>query len=782
MKRLGLAYAMLMIGCANKPCETTSQCGSGEVCAAATCQALSCSSTYFAVDPSNGNCRPLPACGNRDDVRGWASCDDPCRSQGENSCIADVRCQPSYDTESDNSCAKSGSNVPVDEFGGNPCGGSRNFVGCRANPMRVDPCAGLGEDACNADSRCTGSDIGGSGSGCACPPGGVCNCPFEGDNSVTWECRLKTCGDYASDGECKQHSECSDNPNAQPVFNGVAEGVPIDAGVQPTGAADQPFFGCFEKGFGSCLGMDQSTCLQHSECHPVGGPGYCAPGASCASSGGKYFFCEPDDGLQRCNGDSDCGGDQRCNNTEQCAPPVSGTGGVGFVSGGTPIPDGLTTSDAPLAPACPGLCVPKGCTGDGEARCVGDPSCEPIYILSCSPYGGGGEDFAAPSCSGGGGALPANTDGSLIAGSCGGPCEPSFTQCTDRTIGSVVDPEKSVLVRDPQVIDAPMFAFVNVMAALAGNQDPAVFVTSWLNQIGQDVTVEGKTAALRPLATSYMATWPHRADGQLDIGKLGFQVTSLSNRIDLAGSHDCGEARITYALNSGVTDRRHRMTVIVELKQPDDGAGCSIIANQWIALSRAQSDTLLFGVASIYQPLLAPAHLGQVRTNEFLVGEQDPTLPLTPWELREWHLGADGGLHLALSKQALDPNAVGTADFANWMAANVNGIDAQQVTIPEAFLAVTSSEDGSRISLQSLAQTQDLTVPETALNSMACAGCHTTETNSAFAHVGERFNGSGRAKISDFLLKQLPIRGNLLFKIGQGRLTPASRAIAKPVH
>ena len=52
-----------------------------------------------------------------------------------------------------------------------------------------------------------------------------------------------------------------------------------------------------------------------------------------------------------------------------------------------------------------------------------------------------------------------------------------------------------------------------------------------------------------------------------------------------------------------------------------------------------------------------------------------------------------------------------------------------------------------------------------ALDKMACAGCHTTEFNTAFAHVAERFKGQGAAHISEFLRKELPHRAYHLFNV-----------------
>jgi hypothetical protein len=333
-------------------------------------------------------------------------------------------------------------------------------------------------------------------------------------------------------------------------------------------------------------------------------------------------------------------------------------------------------------------------------------------------------------------------------------------------------------LRQPSVVDNAAFAFPTVMGQIAGGKDAAVFVDAWLSQLGANLTVGDKQAAARPKAAAYLQAVPRLPDGRLDLNALGFQTTSLSNRIDLAGPSDCGEARITYALGGGLTDRRHRMTVIVELKQPDDGARCATVASRWIALGRLDGDALTAAVQAIYAPLLSPQHLGQVRTNEFLVGPDDGSL--VAWELREWRLGTDGALHLALSKQAVDGSVSSTAPFIDWLAQNNTAVLAQQVTIPDAFLAVTSSEDGSRIPFDATVSVSDALA--NSLNRMACAGCHTTEFNTAFAHVAERFGGSGRAQISEFLRGELPHRGQHLFQVGLGRLDETQRAAPKSVH
>jgi hypothetical protein len=777
MTRLGSAFLLLQVavwaGCSGQPCESSSECGSDELCGVgARCQALSCSETYYAIDPADGSCRPLPGCGNREDVRGWKRCDDPCAALGEYACISDPRCQPAYATEGPNNCVATDANQvdrsapppnPPGFIGVGGCGGPRTFAGCRANPLRVDPCAGLDERGCTLNPGCAGFLIGDCGA----------NCPPTVNNGYL--CHTKSCSELTTKEQCDARPECTRNPNE--------------------GEFDT-FYGCYEPGFSSCIGMDEATCVKHPECHAVGEPCYCPPNVTCVCGGGKFLFCEPDDGLTRCNSDAECGADQRCNNDEACAPAVGSSPflGVGFFPPGTApasvtlsIPNGGDTD-------CAGLCVPRGCGGNGEQNCVADPTCEAIYTLNCSPYGGGGfgpeSSFADTTGVCGffpsGAPMAVNSDGSCP------PCEPTFAQCVERAVTPEVDADVSLLQRDPAILDAPAFSFANVMTLLAGKQDPSDFVERWLSQLGADVAVADKLAIQRFGASAFVGELPRRPDGKLDLDRIGFQVTSLVNRIDLAGANDCGEARITYALRQGVADRTNRMTVIVELRQPDDGSHCTATARRWIGLSKLKGEALLLGYASLFGPLLDPEHLNQVRTNEFLISSERllmrrAALP-TPWELREWHL-VNGQLELALSKQAVDPIVATDPAFYDWFKTNRDAIRQKRVVIPEKYLAVTSSENGSRIGILGVNPmtgpndfTPEAFAAEQSLNMMACAGCHTTETNSVFTHVAERWNGTGRAKISEFLRRELLTRRNHLVQVGLGRLDDSARRQVKPTH
>jgi hypothetical protein len=512
-------------------------------------------------------------------------------------------------------------------------------------------------------------------------------------------CGLIPCGQLLDADLCNARNDCTTTP-PQLVPTPVSSGMTSGGTTQPKSL---PATACF--GIGGCDGVGENDCLKQHACRAI-------------YDGGDHFAsCQPQDFAIHCTTSADCDSGQRCN-------------------------DG-------------GICVVAGCGGEDETECNADLRCEPIYSLNCSPYAnGGGGSFCGPNGAGGGAPLP---DEAPAPGSC--TCEPTFGGCQDASHG--VDTGKSVMVRDPAILDDPSWALGSVLGRISG-ADASAVADAWLAQLGTTATVDGKIATARPGAAQYLAALPHRADGLLDATKLGFVATSLSNRLDLADSASCGEARITYALAAGATDRRHRMTVIVELRQPYDGAHCRATAQRWIDLAALDGAALQSALQAIYAPLLTPANLKQVRTNEFLVGPQDPAQPAAAWELREFHLGADARLHQVLLPLQVDPVAVqGSADFLSWAQANSVGLTRGTVTFPAQYQVPTGSEDGSRVALTD-GSVADL------VNHSTCAGCHTTATNSAFAHVAERFGGTGRAEISQFLQGELQKRASHLALVAEG--------------
>jgi len=583
-----------------------------------------------------------------------------------------------------------------------------------------NPCAGLEERACRSDLRCQVTLRGGTKS---CEPVPQLIDPCKGLDATA----------------CQADSRCE--------MLAVGVGCDCPAGV-PCDCPAPPPSSCALKQCGELT--DGDACSARPDCTTTTPPplpptpvasGTTQPRSLPAVACFPIFGCDLNE--HDCSKRHDCirfyddhGAFTSCGSTDHCA----------------------TDNDCALGQRCnsDGRCAVEGCAGETEAECNADPACDPIYSLNCSPYsvsGGGG--FCGPEAGGGGGApLP---DEALPPGSC--TCEPTFTSCQQ---GGPVVTAKAVLVRDPAIIDDPFWALPRVLTSISGGADASAVADAWLAQLGTTTVVDGKTAAARPGAAQYIAALPHRADGLVDAGKLGFVPTALSNRLDLADNTSCGEARITYALTGGVTDRRHRMTVIVELRQPYDGAGCRTTAQTWVALSRLDGAALQSALQAIYAPLLTPANLKQVRTNEFLVGPQDSSMLPAAWELREFHLGSDARLHQVLLPLQVDPaTANSSTDFATWAQANRDGLSRGTLTFPTQYQIPNGSEDGTVFSFS------DPTLGNL-VDKSTCAGCHTNATNSAFAHVAERFRGTGRAEISAFLEGELPKRATHLGLVAAG--------------
>lgn len=738
-----LSSLAFMPGC-SRPCQATAQCGGDDVCVAATCQAVSCDTPVFAVDPGTGACVALSGCFLTDAQRSWKTCAaDPCQGQAESSCLDDRRCQPVYHSP----------DVPAGTF-------QTDGPGCAGEAApRVDPGPGI--------------------------PGGV---PTAGVNNgaapkhPTSNTQLCSGGARRAYAGCRAVPQIADRPgcetldatacqarrdcttDAQKVDGAPSGNVPTPVPLPfPTKTGvDVPAQGqCFARHPRS-TGCDLSNrlgCLTNPECQPIGESCFCPPGASCACSGGGFLGCEANDHLRRCTGAADCRSGERCDIDEGCAAPR--TFGEGGVSAG----------------GCVGACVPTGCAGFGEAMCHGHAECDGgTYGTRCKPQ---------PYCAGGpiildgqGGAAEAATDPNQGCG-----CEDVFEGCGVQAAVGTVRPERSLLVRDPEIVSDPAFGLDAVLTALAPAGGEADFVARWVAQIGQAQGLPSGAQAAPRDGWSWFLSTQLVASQRTPAGLAArFHTTALVNRLDLAGAGDCGEARLTYALSDAYTNGSQRMTIIVELRVPDDGQGCKVVAQRWAELSAIDDvATRRERLKGLYAELLPlsqrGAHLGQVRTNEFInrSGKE-------PWELREWHLSAAGQLELAPCHQTVDPKAAGSPAFLLWARDNLAGLKAGTAVIPTQYLAAASTENGQRLTVPTTyPQAKEI---ETAVNALSCAGCHLTETKSPFVHVGERLGRSagagyvpaGRAVIDEFLSKELLKRAqNLTTILGAG---PKDMAVA----
>lgn len=254
---------------------------------------------------------------------------------------------------------------------------------------------------------------------------------------------------------------------------------------------------------------------------------------------------------------------------------------------------------------------------------------------------------------------------------------------------------------------------------------------------------------------------------------------ALFNRFDQApedGSH-CGEYRIIFAKEGGVTNNRDRNLIIFEANMPNplpnQGLkGCTKIVKTWAGLTdeanlELRADVLeefyFYGKGNV-PPVVALAHfgnnaqgLGQIRTNQFVE-------PETGWQLREFKLlqrcsGATCGLWfepVTVKTNAFgglfDPGSTlpGAEAFRAYFPTQVASLAAATVNsiafdVPEQFnsgrsISSTSYDEmkysvnltAAASPLRSAIQTEltrlqsTLTVDHIVLRAQAntCAGCH----------------------------------------------------------
>lgn len=738
MRRTGIAFlwglaAMWLVGC-NKPCATTSDCNQGDVCTAAICRALSCEEAIFATDPASGACVALSGCFLTPEQRSWQTCsEDPCAGLAETSCITDARCQPGYaapDLENPSSSTGPGGDIFFPGTLGGGCGFTDGIEPGPRDANGIFPAPGVNN----------GSQPKHGGFAQSCNPGK--SRVYAGCRAVPQIAPQRSCAELTA-SQCQLRSDCS-------TSLGTSSGGSLPPDIAVPGVPTRSLGQCFElhPRQTSCAFSDALSCLTNPECQAIGTRCYCPPGGKCDCSGGTFLGCENNDRLPRCSSSAQCGAGERCDNDEACLAPRT------FTS--TPMPPA-----GPGAPGCLGTCVPTGCAGLGEQQCNANPSCDAgRYGTVCRPK---------PYCASPNGEVIfdlTTSEGDGTGRSCG--CDSEFIGCAPQSPLMNLSAERSLLVRDAAIIDDPTFSLQSVLTQLAPPGQVDAFVSSLVSQVGS-----GKQVTSGATTKARMGFSKFSQDLGTTTGLAGrftkiMATTALINRLDLASAGNCGEARITFAMTSAYTNGNQRMTLIVELKVPDDGNGCKQVAQRWAELSliddAAERRAKLI---ALYSELLTPGNLGQLRTNEFvnLTGGE-------AWELREFHISpATGLLDLVPVAQTVDPSQASNTALLGWVAANAASLKAGTAVIPAQFLAGASTENGARLTLDKL--TTDRTELEKSVNSLACAGCHLTETKSPFVHIGERlatrvgteYRPVGRAVIDDFLQKELPKRAALLTQV-----------------
>ncbi len=476
----------------------------------------------------------------------------------------------------------------------------------------------------------------------------------------------------------------------------------------------------------SCFNATEAVCLMSPACQPVGTRCYCPPGVpGCSCDNGRYMDCERNDHLRRCQADAECSAGERCDVDESCINPRQ------YHSFATATAGKLGTA------SCLGACVPTGCAGLGEARCQADPSCDSgTYGTVCRSIGYcSGQDL------------------------CG--CLTVLVGCGDRQLSSGLDVERSLLVRQPSIVGDLAFALASVLPRLAPPGRSDEFTAALLRQLGLAATLENGAQSKERPAFNRFASSLNLAEPSLT-GRLSqrMHTTALINRIDLARPGDCGEARISYALNDGYRDFFARLHLIIELRVPDDGNSCRTVAQRWAELSYVSPEEARLRLRALFSELLAPgpAALAQIRSNE-LVGDRT-------WVMRELHL-KDGLPTLAPAAQTIDPRFYTSPKLLDWVRGNKSAILAGTAVVPTEYLAAQVTADGTGLLLDPAEP--ELVAARRALNQQSCGGCHLRETGTPNVHISERLASgtdpnyvpSGKSAPSAFLQAELKSRAEL---------------------
>jgi hypothetical protein len=292
--------------------------------------------------------------------------------------------------------------------------------------------------------------------------------------------------------------------------------------------------------------------------------------------------------------------------------------------------------------------------------------------------------------------------------------------------------------------------FGRLMTEMAGANDPAVFVRTWLSQWAAARTVNGQTVPARAQIASVIRAWPKTAAGTLDLRKAPMRLLAIVHRVDLRSPGNAGEGRFVFGV-LGANGNPMQFTIILEYKLPAaDAAAVTQWANDWHSLgalplgsatyrSRLAAITRKFTRRGAFTGRPNDSAISQVRTNEIALA--------FPWELREFRLTTTGQLRMAAP--ALTP--ANNLDNSATLAAFMTAIKAQTHTVPLSFQSkpFQAASVTNNIDFWNAPGITDSTLRQR-FSINTCNGCHGAESSTSFLDVFPR-NPGQEAQLSGFL-------------------------------
>jgi hypothetical protein len=369
----------------------------------------------------------------------------------------------------------------------------------------------------------------------------------------------------------------------------------------------------------------------------------------------------------------------------------------------------------------------------------------------------------------------------LIAASTVAMLYPSSAPLDVRVVtaqGIVVEPEKSLLIRDLAVIEDPnrtfnpctgegtplgKWTFGYLMTELANEPvtglNPANFTRNWLRQWGTHKNINGDIVLRRP-EQLIQRPWEEAGNGvnqPLDLSIAPFRLLAIVNRIDLKDDHvlggvGAGEARFVF----GAVDLENNcqplpFTVIFEFGIKREG--CQSIQDwawQWQDLAQFEIGSEAYNAAleQITEQFAAAGSDPDMRPNQSSLNTllSNENFLGTPFELRAFKLVESGRARGLLDSVPLNQTPADrhnrTALLVDFINANEASILAKNYDTPLMLPDGTPFLGGGANMVASTRWNGPQTGPFVNSNDArhifslnTCSGCHARETGTGFFHI-----------------------------------------------
>jgi len=263
--------------------------------------------------------------------------------------------------------------------------------------------------------------------------------------------------------------------------------------------------------------------------------------------------------------------------------------------------------------------------------------------------------------------------------SCGGtlqadPCETASIDDFKELM--IVDPSIMGDARAQNASDGP-WSFRHVVESLApATEDPGDFVRAWFLEWVTTTSFDGYSilsgdetpdTRAKTMQQEILCPWMKRtadddcnldcsvcATTKLDLAQAPFRLLAIVNRMDLADQPDvggAGEGRLVFALSNGAGDDPSaapmQMTMSFDFRLAGSRAEWGAA---WHALGAhpAFDDSFATALVDLTNGFVTQSAFSEVLTNESAL--------FWIWQERQFELGADGGMHVAATRNTPSPS------------------------------------------------------------------------------------------------------------------------------